>query len=56
MGRLPKKFGLTKSSAPPGDQFDCESSVTTCTPQLRIRTQERLNARSRLATSQDHTE
>ena len=31
MGRLPKKFGLTKSSALPGDQYDLECSVTTCT-------------------------
>jgi len=56
MGRHPKKFGLTKSSAQPGDQYEIECSVTTCTSQLRIRARERLSSRSRFATSQDNTE
>ena len=37
MGRLSEEFGLTKSSAPPADQCDCDLNFTTCTPQLRIR-------------------
>lgn len=56
MGRLPEEFGLTTWSRSPYDQYDFESSVTTCTPQLRIRARERPSSPSRFATSQDQTE
>ena len=48
MGRLPKKFGLTKSSALPGNQYDFGCSVTTCTPQVRTLARDRPSSQSRL--------